>query len=164
MTGEVELAFSFSTTNTGWATCVLRIGATSVEIGPFSQAITDGLDDLFRSTLLMATGAYRASFSMDDEPEPKWLWALVQDRQYHPTREVLTVTVSRLHHWDDETGRIVLHATCDTDDFGFAVLAAGKALLADAREGNLDRWGPLPTRAISALEAALATKKAYKNR
>ena len=112
MASEVELTFNFSTANTGWATCVLRVGTASVEIGPFSQALTEGLDDLFRSSLLIATGAYRTSFTMDDEPEPKWSWELVQDRQYHPTREVLTVTIC-LQHWDDETGGVALHATCD---------------------------------------------------
>jgi len=150
----------FQITGPGWAKCSVRLGPSAIEIGPFSHALSDGFDDLVRSTLLIVTGCWRTNFSMDDEPEPRWVWSLEQTQQYHPYRLELLITIT-LADMGGELGAVVLREICDPDDFARAVLAMSKALVAKAEpSGSLEKWGPLPIRAIAALEAALETRHA----
>jgi hypothetical protein len=141
----------------GWAAFKVQSGDRSVEIPMFSHALSDGFDDLVRATTCIVSGAWERTFSMDDEPEPRWQWLLKRNELWHPRRSGLEVTISRIDDVMVELGEEVFRTTCDADDFGRAVLEAMRAMMSsEAPESLRKRWEIFPVRAIAALEAALA--------
>ena len=141
----------------GWVSGTVRSGESFVEIGPFSHALTEGIDDLVRGTASILCGAWEQTFSMDDEPEPIWQWRLKRELLWQPKRYELSVTIRRIDDVVAGVGEDVFQAVCDPDGFGRAVVAAMHGGLSrDTPEALQERWPPFPKRAIVALEAALA--------
>ena len=92
---------------------------------------------------------------MDDEPEPRWEWRLEQSLMHQPTRRELSVTITKTDAFG-EAREVVLQCICDPDVFATAVLAAFKTLVSESKLGaGQERWGPMPLRAIAALDGAL---------
>ncbi|HEY1750463.1 MAG TPA: hypothetical protein VGG29_04335 [Caulobacteraceae bacterium] len=153
MAEPVEFDCSILTGPPGWASCSLRVGERSVKIGPFSHALTDGLDDLVRATVSIACQGGRAeTFSMDDEPEPRWQWLLKLARGPE-----LDVVITRIDDVETMIATEVLRATCDPDDFGRAILSGLlRTMSNEPHDQLLKRWSHFPVRAVAALEAALA--------
>src|ERR1700694_4460823 len=108
----------------GWASCTVRSRESILEIGPFSHALTEGIDDLVRATTCIVLGAWEQTFSMDDEPEPRWQWLLRREVRWHPHRHELGVTIRRIDDVVSDAGEEVFRVVCDPDDFGRAVLSA----------------------------------------
>jgi hypothetical protein len=143
----------------GWAACTVQSGETIVRIGPFSHALTEGIDDLVRAATAIVSERTEQIFSMDDEPEPIWKWSLKPKLARGPSREELEVTIQRFDDVMSEHGVEVFHATCDRDQFGQAVVSAIKAMMTQEDQASLDkRWGRFPVDDIAALERALGPR------
>jgi hypothetical protein len=94
---------------------------------------------------------------MDDEPEPKWQWHLKRKLVWQPQRDELEIAIKRIDNIETDVGEDVFASVCDPDDFGRAVLQAMKDVMSrEAPESLRKRWNHFPTRAMAALDAALA--------
>jgi hypothetical protein len=161
MLSPVKLALRILPGSPGWAACSIRSGDHSVEVGPFSHALTDGIDNLVRATVSIVCGYWEAeTFSMDNEPQPRWQWHLKRElRGYGPARRAeLDVTITKFDDTDTIAGNQVFRVTCDPDDFGRAVLSAMQLMMTSEPPQELHkRWSRFPNRATAALAAALST-------
>jgi hypothetical protein len=176
MRAEQDVEVSFTKAGSGWANCKVRVGAQQFTMASLSYT-TDAIGDLIRAALQIATGGGSATVSFDREPA-EWRIRLQRSWEGVPRAEVFRVRISEsdchpmnlipanvLDHfgieYDPETvGREaplvqLFEAECDPDAFARAVLAAG-ATLRDSN-ASAEWWHlPFPSRAYSALEAALA--------
>ena len=144
----------------GWASCTVKSGERRIDVGPFSHVLTEGIDDLVRETAAIVSGAWQRTFSMDDEPQPRWQWLLKRElRGYGAARRhELDVTISRIDDLETMATNEVFRVTCDPDHFGNAVLVAARRMMSREPPAELlKRWSRFPVRATAALEAALAT-------
>ena len=133
--------------------CVVRVGGKSLTMEGVSDT-TDALGDLLRAGLALGTGAARAEFSFDGEPN-EWRWLI----EIPLTLRILGFA-SIFDRKPPESGVVLLEAECNPDDFARAALVVGQSVLSRyGVEGYSKQWGwhPFPLRALRALEAALAT-------
>ena len=170
---EPELVgFSFELHDAGWASLETKVGRRSFTIPAFGN-MTDGLGDLVRAALQVATGESYTGVIFDEEPQ-RWGLALEPSGLSDANERIARLTIrdggtalsadgwSNRPVWRWAT-KPVLEGFVETDTFAHAVqivAASARARYSDAvcRE----RWGypgsreGFPLRGLKALEAALA--------
>jgi hypothetical protein len=160
-----EVALSYELGEAGWASFSLKVGAKSIYVGTFGYC-TDGLGDLVRAALEIATGSWRAEALFDGEPEA---WRLRLQRDWStPGVRTLMVGVDQLDDISlaaERPGAELFSVSCDADAFAQAVAEGAEAVWRDhGAEGYNRLWNGLnqgfPLRALTALKAALATEEA----
>ncbi len=166
------LNFSFELYEAGWASLEIAIGDRTFVIPAFGST-TDGLGDLVRAGLQIATGASHVGMIFDEEPQR---WGLAVEPAGLSRNNERTVrltlrdggTALRADGWSNRpvwqwTAQPVLEGYVTTDAFANAV----RTVVALARRRYSDavyreRWGyagsreGFPLRGLQALEAALA--------
>ena len=142
----------------------ITVGALDIalRVGPDTLALsgvcwgTDGVGDLVRCVLALATGASVAECSFDLEPDELRLVAVRQVND-PATVEIKVYQLARRGAALSE-GFLQGVARCATDDLATAVArASSDALEAKGLEGYRRLWGwDFPSRGVAALRAALA--------
>lgn len=142
----------------GWAALQISTGAGSCTISGFGDG-SDAFGDLARAALTVVTGGWKASVSLDGEPN-EWRLVLVRLPTVEgPDRLHLRVLEFRdiLEALPESEGVETFSVEVETDAFGHAVLAALRSLSMDLETFNA-RWRVpegFPARATEALAAAL---------
>jgi hypothetical protein len=145
----------------GWADIEFRIHDQQFLIGGISYT-TDAVGDLLRAALMIATGAWSASVSFDGEPhESRLVLGGVWDRdRWRKGFFVRVIEFADIYKKEpDERGIVSFDAECTEREFALAVLEAGRRILADGVENYAWADMPFPTRALRALETALAMEE-----
>jgi hypothetical protein len=156
MTCSVE----FRVTGAGWADLVLQFDDKSLTLRGISYT-TDALGDLVRAALMIATGAYSAQVSFDNEPGEH---RLVLTSHLDAASGKGPVSIVALELADlyaaspNADGHQTFIADCEALDFGRAVLACAHS--AQESFGATYDWGGngFPVSALRALEIALVTR------
>ena len=167
------ISFAYSLDDHGWASLSLALGKRTFAIGSFGST-TDGLGDLVRAALQIATGDTHAGVIFDGEPQ-RWGLAIEPAGLSRDNVRIARVTMrdggtalnadgwSNRPVWRWVTLPVMIEGHVTTDAFARAVLATTQ----QAREQfdditYRDRWGysgsleGFPLRGLRALEAALA--------
>jgi hypothetical protein len=167
------IAFAYSLDTHGWASLDLTISQRTFSVRDFGNT-TDGLGDLVRAALNIATGDSYASLIFDCEPQR---WGLAIEPAGLSSNNVRISRISMhdggtslnadgysnrpVWRWDAVPAAFEGHVT--TDAFALAVLEIGKQVRSQFDDATYrDRWGHygclegFPLRGLHALEAALA--------
>ncbi|WP_423141696.1 hypothetical protein ACOYW6_12840 [Parablastomonas sp. CN1-191] len=165
------LNFAFELYEAGWASLEISIGGRTFSIPAFGNT-TDGLGDIVRAALQVATGESRVGVILDEEPR-RWGLALepagLSDDNERLSRLTLRDggTALSAEGWSNQpvwrwTEQPVLEGYVTTDTFARAaqvVTASARARYSD--DDYRQRWGfvggleGFPLRALKALETAL---------
>lgn len=166
------VGFSFELHDAGWASLETKVGGRSFTIPAFGY-MTDGLGDLVRAALQVATGESHIGVIFDEEPQ-RWGLALEPAGLSDTNERIARLMIrdggtalsadgwSNLAVWRWAT-QPVLEGFVETDTFAHAVqivTASARARYSDAV--YRERWGyhgsleGFPLRGLKALETALA--------
>lgn len=169
------VGFSFELHDAGWASLETMVGGRSFTIPSFGY-MTDGLGDLVRAALQVATGGSHVGVIFDEEPQ-RWGLALEPTGLSDTNKRIARLTIrdggtalsadgwSNPAVWRWAT-QPVLEGYVETDNFARAVqiiTASARARYSDAVYRG--RWGyhgsleGFPLRGLKALEAALAVQE-----
>lgn len=161
----VPVTIDYNLERHGWASLEISLDGTRNEIGSFGYC-TDALGDLVRAALAMAVDTPRAKVVLDGEPH---LWALTIQDGWQSTRIPrafrFSIRSNSGDSFDDQSSpyswpKVLTECFVTADAFATAVsVAAHQVLNEHGEEGYLARWVRFrfPTRALVALDAALAT-------
>jgi hypothetical protein len=167
------IAFACSLDTHGWASLDITISQRTFSVRDFGNT-TDGLGDLVRAALNIATGDSYASLIFDCEPQR---WGLAIEPAGLSSNNVRISRISvrdggtsltadgysnrPVWQWDTVPPAFEGHVT--TDAFALAVLETAKHVRGQFDDATYrDRWGHygslegFPLRGLRALEAALA--------
>ena len=155
-----DVSIEYDLGQDGWSSFALRVGDKSTDIGTFSY-LTDALGDLVRTALLVATSATRAEFRLDGEP---FEWRIILDEGWLPSMRLRILTFpDSLARAPEAQGIVDFEARVRPDDFARAVQKAARGIWNTyGATGYQKAWnGPkgFPLRALTALDAALATQE-----
>jgi len=161
----VSIAIEYILEQHGWASLAISLGNAQNRIGSFGYC-TDALGDLIRAAVAIAIGSPRAEVIFDGEPH---LWGLTIQDGWQSTRHPQAFRFS-IRSKSDVSGddhlspfawpRVLVENFVAADAFAMAVsLAAHEVLNEHGEKGYFARWVQhrFPTRALVALDAALAT-------
>lgn len=165
------VSFCYQLTEHGWASLEVLVGGRKLVISEFTS-LTDGLGDLVRAALQVATGASHVGVIFDKEPR-RWGLALEPAGLSPDNRRIARLTIRdggtslRDDGWSNQpvwrwAAQSSLEGHVDTDEFARAIqLEASRARELYDDETYRDRWGyfgsleGFPLRGLRALEAAL---------
>jgi len=150
----------------GWANCTVHVGEKSLTMNGVSYT-TDVLGDILRAGLALATGADRAAFSFDGEPQE---WRLLLEAPFDSELKRWKPFSLRILTFADiyvrepiEKGVVLLDVKCSPVEFARAALEIGQRVLNTlGLDGYSEKWNGyngFPLRALRALEAAVATEE-----
>ena len=169
------VAMEFSLHEAGWASLTVRCGERHYKIENFGYC-TDGLGDVVRAALSIATGATHAEVLFDGEPN-LWGLAIAPAGLSPESVRIAWLTIredggsldgegyANIPVWK-WTSPILLEGFVTTDAFARAVLAMAKKAREDFDDATYRaRWGfygsleGFPLRATRALETALSIRE-----
>lgn len=168
-----SVGFRFDLHNAGWASLETSVGGRSFMIPAFGY-MTDGLGDLVRAALQVATGETHVGVIFDEEPQ-RWGLALEPAGLSNANERIARLTIRdggtalSAEGWSNPAvwrwaTQPVLEGYVATDTFAHAVqivTASARARYSDVV--YRERWGyhgsleGFPLRGLKALQAALAT-------
>ena len=166
------LSFGFELHEAGWASLEIVIGGRTFAIPAFGVT-TDGLGELVRAALQIATGESHVGVVFDEEPQ-RWGLALEPAGLSHNNERIARLTLRdggtalSADGWSNPAvwrwaAQPVLEGYVATDAFADAVLVvAASARTRYSDDVYRERWGyagsleGFPLRGLKALEAALA--------
>jgi len=145
----------FRPTGQGWADCTLGLGERTFTLTGISD-ITDVFSDLTRLGLAVATGAYRATASFDQEPvEWRVVATSLMDAAGNGPVSIAVYDFAFVSDAPLSDGHLPFVGDCEARDFARAILHGVRDALANPELRGF-KISPPPTKALAALAFALS--------
>jgi hypothetical protein len=157
---DPDVSIELRPTGPGWLDIDLRIGSANITLDGESYT-TDIVGDLLRAALMLATGAWSATASFDGEPiERRMIAGAVWNGEEKRWRDGFYVRILEFPNiystLPDTQGALLFDVRCDQRSFAVAIFEGCKRFI--EAHGSFGDHYASPTRALRALEAALATE------